>query len=556
MSTKIFGATRTDVHNIRHDNKNVEIRMVDDPNHPDYDPRVDLPVDRELMESIRMVGQLEPATGYKDDLADGTMIIWLIFGRQRWKAIRSIWEEMSEKGEDMELAPAFKVSLQRTEDAIRRRQKRIIENRHRQELSGLSLAREVCNHLEIVGNDEQSRKNARILFNFKSIAAMDNCLALLDTTPKVQGLLAAGAISSTAALQLSRQPSEIQDQVAERIEESAESEDEPGEDEGGDQVDPAQIDAFEHDRPQIQAASSAPASRPASVSEVKDMIRDASGQQSYAVVTLKQIEKEIERRQKDREKILDKVEKLQHVQGDDAVKLMARIAEADGWIAALKWARGETIGDSVSTNSGNDKASAAWDALRESIMAGSWPELVLPADFHDDEGEANTLRIAGELVAVRRSYSDDSVIDVLWINVSTKYVQRVVDPYGKIGPIMRLWRAHGWIQSAGKFGESTLCKFHHGGLGRVMIRLEESQVKKWTDNAPWPRKVSIDSNDQEQSVSDDDEKDHSDRKCPHCGSSDVSPFVAGTEDGTLTDSGMICDECDMAFDTAEKAPAE
>lgn len=502
MSGPAIAAPRTDMFNIRHDNTTINIQMIEDPEHPDYDARIELPVDDELKESIRMVGMLEPAIGYKGDVVDGCQFINLVVGRQRWKAVRSIWMEMLESGQDMSLAPAFKLLVQKSEDAGKRRQKRIIENRHRQELSGLALARELATHLEIVGNDEQSRESARILFNFKSLAAMDNCLALLDTTAKVQALVIDGTLSPTAALQLAHQPTDVQDRVADRIEaEGSDDLDESdSDDEGG--VDPAQIDAF-------PSEASAPAPERAStprqipVSGVKEMIREETGKQAFALVTLKQIEKQIDKKEADLEKALTKLEDT--TDQSKVADQSARVAGIQEYIKALRWARGENGASTAAgaPSAGNDKMSAAWDALRDAIVSANWPTITqylrpewepsrrLEPDYESSyrkaceearfaSDDSHILFVLSEVAAIR-SVTDRAATSSVTINVNSKWFTRLMDPFGNPSKLVRDWGAHGWIEARGKAAGLPNYKhrIHDRNGDQVLIRISPEQVARW-----------------------------------------------------------------------------
>lgn len=513
MSTKIPNATRSDIHNIRHDNDAIEIRMIEDPAHPDYDPRVELPVDPELMASLRMVGQLEPASGYQEELADGSKVVYLLFGRQRWKAIQQIWREMRENGEDMAFAPSFRLCLQRNESSALKRQKRIIENRHRQGLEGLALAREVSAHLDIVGESAQSLEDARVIFNFKSIAALRNCLALLQTTPKVQEKIIDGTISPTAALQLSRQSAAIQDAVVDEIDEQ----------EDADLAEPAplpQIDAFREDEP--PPAPSKP-SKPVPVSDIKGMIKDKKGEQSFEMVNLKQVEKQIERKEAELEKAMTKLEMCPTSPYDQGyqktVNQAGKVAEIQGEIKALRWCRGETVASgSDATPAGNDKVSAAWDALREALTSAAWPKILCREDFewpefprwvagdseNDEKREASRktacdfneqieashfLVISGEKVARRAVTSSGYTYDIQ-IDSDSKWFTRLMDPFGKPSQLVRDWGAHGYLEPQGKAAITPTFKMNCSALckGRTAIAIRKGAfLDKWLEGTTLER---------------------------------------------------------------------
>lgn len=470
--------TPSEYFNVRHDETRVVIRMITNPLDPEYDPRIDLPLDEEFIADLRRRGQLQPALGYKAGMEGAAIVVVLTVGRQRWKSILEIWSRMRAEGADMKHAPAFKVIVSKAKDPATRREERFAENCHRTEFGGLEKAREVARQLEIVGDNERGREDVRILFNFKSPAAMDNCLALLDTTAKVQELLNSGSISPTAALQLARQEPAVQDAVADKIESPDEGEEGDGDDTDSDG---AQIDAFAAgNEPGDHASGSerrASSSRPKSVSEVKEMIRDAHGQASYNLVTLKQVEKEMERRDKEREKLLDRFQQDPGV-GEKREATLSRIARLDGYIEALRWARGESA-TSDKTGAGNDKVSAAWDALGQAIIEAPWPKLRWDSDGDVPEEMVQLLQVSGELVAVRDFYADGALYS-LRVNVDSRFFKRVLDPFGKPSQLIRDFDVHGWLDRDGAH-----VRLLHRGLGRVMIQPKRPIAAAWAEQAGW-----------------------------------------------------------------------
>lgn len=484
--------TPSEYFNVRHDESRVVIRMITNPLDPEYDPRIDLPLDEEFIADLRRRGQLQPALGYKAGMDGDAIVVVLTVGRQRWKSILEIWSRMRAEGADMKHAPAFKIIVSKAKDPASRREERFAENCHRAEFGGIEKAREVARQLEIVGDDERGREDVRILFNFKSPAAMDNCLALLDTTPKVQGLLTAGAISPTAALQLARQEPAVQDAVAERIEDESEGEDESAEDEAdSDAPSGLQIDAFGAPDDGESAATPERTTRTKSVSEVKEMIRDAHGQASYNLVTLKQIEKELERKEKEREKLVGRFEENPGW-GEKRESMLTRIGAVDGYLEALRWARGESVTTSKGgASASNDKASAAWDTLTKAILEAPWPKIrlvsemcAIPDESERDEAirQNSRLVVAGEVVAVREFYSDDS-FRRLYVNTDTKFFLRLMDPYGKLFQVIRDFAAHGWIEPA---SESTgQLRWTLKDFGRVMIVPIRPIAEGWASESGW-----------------------------------------------------------------------
>lgn len=493
---------------IRPNDETTVVRIITDPAHPEYDPRVELPVDENMVNSLIRLGQLQQAVAYKDGMEDGKDIVVLVDGRQRWKAMQEVWNRFLQDGTDMKLAPSFRVVLRGQKNAAQRREIRISANRHRQELSGLALAQELRNHLDIVGESEETLDEARVIFNFPSSDALRNCLALLDTTPAVQEHLASGALSPTGALQLSRQAPEVQDAVASRIAAETEGAALDGEECGTDGDDDSEADDSEprNDTPVPPPAGK---TKPVPVSQVKEMIRDATGKKSFEMVTLKQLEKEIDKKERQLESAISKLEECNGPYDKKFPERSAKVAEVRGYIDALRWARGET---SVASAEGptNDKASAAWDALRDALTTAAWPKILSAADFpaipapwgpdvtpeqrsdifelrrkRDEEiRESKVLVVAGERVAFRNG--GGIVIDEIRIDTSTKWFQRLMDPFGIPSSLVRDFGAHGWLAGKTDIGSTSSWKssFYTLAKGKTTILLADAQAAKWAASSP------------------------------------------------------------------------
>lgn len=478
MSGPAIKAPRSDLFNVRPDSDSVVIRMITDPQHPEFDERALDPVEENFVADILARGQHTPAIGYKSGKDEqGRDIVTLMFGRQRWKAVQEIWNRFRAEGLDLALAPSFRIYIQVPKNDAVKRELRISENMHRKPLDGLSLAREVREYLSIVGDSDDAKEHARVLFNFKSLDALRNCLALLDTTPAVQEQLAAGTLSPTGALQLSRQAPEVQDAVAGRIAEHREEgadgddgDDDEGNDGGheGDAAPEARRDAPASPAPEGPART-----KPVSVSTVKEMIREETGQKTYAMVSLKQVEKEIDKKGRQLESAISKLEECN---GNDAKTMnqAAKVAELQGFLAALRWARGESSAASSEAPS-NDKASAAWDALREALVNAAWPAVLGWNDFAPlppaygpdvtDEARNDILReqrerrdrieasrvltVNGEKVAWRDTARDNSTREII-VDTATKWFTRLMDPLGSPSQLVRDFGAHGWLRDGSK----------------------------------------------------------------------------------------------------------
>lgn len=211
---------------IRWDNRSVRIELITDPNHPEYDNRVEYPLSEEFLQTLVDDGQKFPAIGYKvkELSTDEVAVVRLKDGRQRWRGIREIWRRMHAAGENMDGAPVFKLSLEEEGSEAARFRTRVVTNRHRFESDPLDLAKDLRKFLDLYGDDPSGIEKARVVFNFPSEVALRNCLKLLSADSSTQQALQEGAISASAAVNLAQQPIEVQRQVVgEIMTESAET---------------------------------------------------------------------------------------------------------------------------------------------------------------------------------------------------------------------------------------------------------------------------------------------------------------------------------------------
>lgn len=168
-----------------------------------YDERIESgATDREMIESLKF-GQLVAAMGEKaPGLVDGKQVVNMIDGRQRWMHIQQAWIEMLAAGSKIEDLPPFKISIKRYASDVERFEAGITANAHRHDDNAMVTARKIQRFFDLVGENEKTRDRARLLFNLKSIVAMNNILALLKLIPEIQGKVESGEIGSSAALQL------------------------------------------------------------------------------------------------------------------------------------------------------------------------------------------------------------------------------------------------------------------------------------------------------------------------------------------------------------------
>lgn len=482
--TALDGVKRDTFFRVKYNDPAIVVRVIDNPEHPEYDARAALPVNMDRVWSLRMHGQLNAATGYKlkDQDGEGRWVVVLTSGRQRWKAMQKIWEEDLAAGVDPKDLPTFKITLHPEGYAKDRVEISIVENEHRVQDEPIERARKIRRYLDQVGDDELTRERVLKLFGVPSRAMLENVLKLLDLTPKAQAAVTAGEITPTLGTDISRLPAEQQDQVVEQIKEAP--------------------------------------TRP-TVKEGKEMIRELTGAApKFEMVTLKQVEKQIERKEAELEKAKTRLEQCPTSMYDNnyqkTVNQAAKVAEIQGEIKALRWARGENAASgSDAPLQGNDKMSAAWEALREAITSAPWPKVLREKDFEWPEvprwngedpsvqqayhaamdtrteyrermDESRLLVIAGEKVARRDVNSQGETYNLL-IDADSKWFTRLMDPFGKPSQLVREWGAHGFLEPQGKaattptyrMGCSALCK------GRTAIQIKRgNSLTKWLEGTP------------------------------------------------------------------------
>jgi ParB-like chromosome segregation protein Spo0J len=454
------GASRGDFFRIKYKDPAVKVEVIDNPEHPEYDPRVALPVNMDLVWSIRIHGQLNAGTGYKLREPDemGRTRVILDSGRQRLKAMQKIWEEDLAAGVDPKDLPTFKITLHPEGRPTDRVEISIVENEHRVQDEPIERARKIRRYLDQVGDDEFIRERVLKLFGVPSKAMLENILKLLDLTPKAQAAVTAGEITPTLGTDISRLPAEQQDKVVEQIKEAP--------------------------------------TRP-TVKEGKEMIREMTGAApKFEMVNLRLLEKRLEKVAVDLDKAMTKFE-----DSTDSTKtgdLAARVAKLQGWDEALRWTRGETTASGAgSVSQGNDPMSAAWAALMDALTQAEWPRILqryqagFPAWEPERRGEpeyetryraqeqeavlrmrmSHVLVVAGELVA-ERHVAANGVTKMLYVNTDTKWFTRLMDPHGSPTRLVRDWGAHGWLEPMGKRGGIPSYKSKVGYLGADWNRIQ------------------------------------------------------------------------------------
>lgn len=305
MAGGALKSRRADEFLVRYQDPHTEIRVITNPEHPEYDPRVERDVDRDMVASMRRYGQIQAATGYKtgEVTPDGRDVVVLAMGRGRWAAMQALWQDLSNEGEPPEAWPSFRVSVRRYGADIDKVAAAIVENAHREQLSAVETARAVARFLDRTGDDAAALEHARMLFRFPSVVALRNCLALLDLEPEVQQSVASGAVSPTLGLHLSRETPEVQRAVTE------------------------------------QASAAAAQGKPLSVREGREKIRDVAGKAAPApMVPRGMLDDRISRTESD---IDEMTSRLAEDPGEEVrSRLERRILDLHSQLDALRWVAG------------------------------------------------------------------------------------------------------------------------------------------------------------------------------------------------------------------------
>lgn len=180
--------------------------LITDEKHPLYDARVHLPVDESMVESVLLVGIIEPILVRRaGENEDGSPIIEVINGRQRVKAVLEANRRLKKQGADQEiLVPA---RTRRGED------------------NNLFLQLVVANEVRIEDTQvERARKAQKLLdygfpaekvmtlFHYESQQGLENLLAILECSGPIIKAIEDGTIAASHAPDFRKLPHEKQKQ--------------------------------------------------------------------------------------------------------------------------------------------------------------------------------------------------------------------------------------------------------------------------------------------------------------------------------------------------------
>lgn len=183
------------------------LTVVTDEQHPLYDPRVDLPVDEALVQSIMVSGIIEPILVVKSP-EDGKILV--VLGRQRVKATLEANKRLKKSGSEPILVPC---QMRRGfGDGTELFGLSVTENELRQADTPLGRAQKMKRLLD------RGRSEAQVAVTFGcSVATVKNLLGILDATAAVRKAVDKGEVSASEAYKLAKLEPEEQRKKVEKL---------------------------------------------------------------------------------------------------------------------------------------------------------------------------------------------------------------------------------------------------------------------------------------------------------------------------------------------------
>jgi len=179
-----------------------------------YDPRVLLPVDMLLVDSLKEYKQQQPGKVLRD--ADGRPIV--VQGRQRVRALRVINEQRVEAGLEPLLFHATVVS--RGTSQIEIDGGSIVENTMRRNDDALVLAEKVAVWIQTHGEDKESMRKCSVAFGVP-VQRLYKLLTLREAHPAILRRIKEDSLGIEAALAIASVPVGEQVETLTRIENEA-----------------------------------------------------------------------------------------------------------------------------------------------------------------------------------------------------------------------------------------------------------------------------------------------------------------------------------------------
>lgn len=188
-----------------------KLTIIDDPAHPLFDERHDLPIDPEMVQNIKGIGVLEPIIVKKGPVVDGVPQVLVIDGRQRVKHAREANRQLLAEGADEDrlvLVPAiYRRGGEEDSQAVM-----AAANSYRLVESPTVLGRKLA-RLANAGRSE-----AWLCNHFKLTKAdLERYIRLVELAPAVQSAVDRGEISIKAIDSLERLPQTKQAEAVEKL---------------------------------------------------------------------------------------------------------------------------------------------------------------------------------------------------------------------------------------------------------------------------------------------------------------------------------------------------
>lgn len=180
------------------------LKVITDPKHPLYDPRVERDPDEGMILSIMAEGILVPLIVSRDGDS-----VYITDGRQRWKAAIEANKRLKKEGG----APVLLPCVWKRGDEKKLYEISVATNAIRSGDSPLESARKMQHLAKLNGNDLDAVARA---FGCTK-ATVKNHLALLECAPIVQKAVEANKIPATVATKLSKMPREEQVSTLEKM---------------------------------------------------------------------------------------------------------------------------------------------------------------------------------------------------------------------------------------------------------------------------------------------------------------------------------------------------
>jgi len=178
--------------------------------HPLWQPRINLPINHDMVESMVAFGPIEPVECRKNGTnKDGSDVLEVIFGVQRTRSLRIANDIRVKKG----LEPWPMKVLVTSRDDNEAGEVIQVENHQRQNDDKITTALAMREQLDL-GKDEEYV--ARVLFRC-DVQTMQRTLALLDLDDEVKRHVQTGALSAHAAYELRGEPRERQREIVREL---------------------------------------------------------------------------------------------------------------------------------------------------------------------------------------------------------------------------------------------------------------------------------------------------------------------------------------------------